>query len=162
MTRLTGIAVVLMLLMVVGIFAAGCAKKKVVDETKTLMPVQTPQMDEEIADTDDEEPTDTEEAALTYVCAACGETSDEPGKCPKCGEYMAADTEAAVEYYCAMCDGGAQDEPGCCAMCGEDCALVARLVTDDAADDDDAAATDDEGSEDDDEDGDDEDDDETA
>lgn len=154
MARLTGIAVVLMLLMVVGIFAAGCAKKKVVDETATPQPIQIPQMDDEATEDEGTGDDGTEEGAeteFTYVCPEhADETSDDPAKCSVCDAYMVADTDEVVEYYCAMCDDGAQDEPGCCEACGEDCALVARLVTD-AGDDD---GDDDEGSEHEDDDGD--------
>jgi FtsP/CotA-like multicopper oxidase with cupredoxin domain len=55
---------------------------------------------------------------VTYVCPMHPEvTSDEPGRCPKCGMKLLA-TTAPTSYVCPMHPEVTSDQPGRCPKCG--------------------------------------------
>ena len=57
---------------------------------------------------------------VTYACPMHPEvTSDEPGRCPKCGmKLLATQAPAATAYACPMHPEVVSDEPGRCPKCG--------------------------------------------
>jgi FtsP/CotA-like multicopper oxidase with cupredoxin domain len=57
---------------------------------------------------------------VTYACPMHPEvTSDEPGRCPKCGmKLLATQAPAAITYACPMHPEVTSDEPGRCPKCG--------------------------------------------
>jgi FtsP/CotA-like multicopper oxidase with cupredoxin domain len=68
---------------------------------------------------------------VTYVCPMHSEvTSDQPGRCPKCGmKLLATQVPAAVTTYaCPMHPEVSSDQPGRCPKCGMKL-LVANVVT---------------------------------
>lgn len=105
MLRVSALAVVLVVV-VVAVYATGCAKKEPPEPGPLVGPVE-PLPDD---------PSGAGPVAMgqyTYVCPDHpDQTSDEPGKCPVCEEYMRADTEEEVEYYCPDDPAIVQDEPG--------------------------------------------------
>ena len=57
--------------------------------------------------------------AVLYVCPMHPEvTSDEAGKCPKCGMFLEASPSEAVCYVCPMHSDVRSDKPGKCPKCG--------------------------------------------
>ena len=108
--------VVLLAVVVLTVYATGCAKKEPPEPGPLTGPIE-PLPDD---------PSGVGPVAMgqyTYVCAEHpDQTSDEPGKCPVCEAYMEADTEDEVEYYCPDHPEFVQDEPGE----HEGVALVAR------------------------------------
>jgi hypothetical protein len=98
--------VVLLFVVVLAVYATGCAKKEPPMPGPVTGPIE-PLPDEPLGAT----PAATGE--YTYVCPEhADQTSDEPEKCPVCEEYMKADTEEEVEYYCPDHPEIVQDEPG--------------------------------------------------
>jgi|GEM_PF-1812556 hypothetical protein len=58
-------------------------------------------------------------AKITYVCPIHPDvTSEEPGRCPKCGMYLEAKPQEVAYYTCPMHAGVRQDHPGKCPQCG--------------------------------------------
>jgi FtsP/CotA-like multicopper oxidase with cupredoxin domain len=57
---------------------------------------------------------------VTYACPMHPEvTSDEPGRCPKCGmKLLATQASAATAYACPMHPEVVSDQPGRCPKCG--------------------------------------------
>jgi FtsP/CotA-like multicopper oxidase with cupredoxin domain len=57
---------------------------------------------------------------VTYACPMHPEvTSDQPGRCPKCGmKLLATQTPAATAYACPMHPEVVSDQPGRCPKCG--------------------------------------------
>jgi len=98
--------VVLLVVVVLTVYATGCAKKEAPGSGPVAGPIEPLP----------HEPGVSEPGLMgqyTYVCAEHpDQTSDEPGKCPVCEKYMQADTEEEVEYYCPDHPEVVQDEPG--------------------------------------------------
>jgi FtsP/CotA-like multicopper oxidase with cupredoxin domain len=56
---------------------------------------------------------------VTYACPMHPEvTSDEPGRCPKCGMKLLATAAPAVAYVCPMHPEVVSEQPGRCPKCG--------------------------------------------
>jgi FtsP/CotA-like multicopper oxidase with cupredoxin domain len=71
-----------------------------------------------VAQMDDPAAMPADAGPVTYVCPMHPEvTSDEPGRCPKCGMKLLA-TAAPVTYVCPMHPEVTSDQPGRCPKCG--------------------------------------------
>lgn len=57
--------------------------------------------------------------AITYICPMHPEvSSEEPGKCPKCGMFLEAKASEKPFYTCPMHPEVKADQPGKCPKCG--------------------------------------------
>ena len=100
----------------VGLLAAGCSRK-----------TETPPMTGPIGPKGSGVPPIP--AALTYVCPDhADQKSDTPAKCPTCQKPMKADTTEPVEYFCPKHPDAAASEPGECQECGDGTLLQARVA----------------------------------
>jgi FtsP/CotA-like multicopper oxidase with cupredoxin domain len=73
-----------------------------------------------VAQMDDPAAMPADAGPVTYTCPMHPEvTSDEPGRCPKCGmKLLATQTPAATAYACPMHPEVVSDQPGRCPKCG--------------------------------------------
>jgi len=73
-----------------------------------------------VAQMDDPAAMPTDAGPVTYACPMHPEvTSQEPGRCPKCGmKLLATATPAATTYTCPMHPEVTSDQPGRCPKCG--------------------------------------------
>jgi FtsP/CotA-like multicopper oxidase with cupredoxin domain len=73
-----------------------------------------------VAQMDDPAALPADAGPVTYACPMHPEvTSDEPGRCPKCGmKLLATRTPAATAYACPMHPEVVSDQPGRCPKCG--------------------------------------------
>jgi FtsP/CotA-like multicopper oxidase with cupredoxin domain len=73
-----------------------------------------------VAQMDDPAAMPAEAGPVTYACPMHPEvTSDEPGRCPKCGmKLLATQAPAATAYACPMHPEVVSDQPGRCPKCG--------------------------------------------
>ena len=73
-----------------------------------------------VAQMDDPAAIPADAGPVTYACPMHPEvTSDEPGRCPKCGmKLLATQAPAATAYACPMHPEVVSDQPGRCPKCG--------------------------------------------
>ena len=73
-----------------------------------------------VAQMDDPAALPPDAGPVTYACPMHPEvTSDEPGRCPKCGmKLLATQTPTATAYACPMHPEVVSDQPGRCPKCG--------------------------------------------
>jgi FtsP/CotA-like multicopper oxidase with cupredoxin domain len=73
-----------------------------------------------VAQMDDPAALPADAGPVTYACPMHPEvTSDEPGRCPKCGmKLLATQAPAATAYACPMHPEVTSDQPGRCPKCG--------------------------------------------
>jgi len=113
------VAVALVLVVGVGLYAAGCSREEAKPPLTGPVPPTGP-----VAP-----PVPPVEGAFTYVCPEhADQTSPTPAKCPTCQKPMKADTTEPVEYFCPMHPEVVQSEPGECQKCEGGMVLQARAV----------------------------------
>jgi hypothetical protein len=111
MKRAAIVAVLLVVIVGVGLWMAGCSRKTQAPPTTGVTgPGPAPPPGPGGAPT---------AGAFTYVCPDHpDQKSPTPAKCPTCGKPMKADTTDPVEYVCPMHPDEVKSEPGECGKCG--------------------------------------------
>jgi FtsP/CotA-like multicopper oxidase with cupredoxin domain len=72
-----------------------------------------------VAQMDDPAAMPPDAGPVTYACPMHPEvTSDQPGRCPKCGMKLLATAAPAITYACPMHPEVTSDQPGHCPKCG--------------------------------------------